>query len=60
MTRAGALAGMLVGGATVLVWGRMQGGWFDLYELLPGFVFSALAVLVVSRCGSGLVTLKSK
>lgn len=53
MTRNGALAGMAVGGATVSLWGRGQGGWFDLYELLPGFVFSALAVLAVSRWGKG-------
>ncbi|HHC71938.1 MAG TPA: sodium/proline symporter PutP [Thiotrichales bacterium] len=48
MTRQGALAGLLVGGATVIVWSRLQGGWFDLYELVPGFVLSALAVVLVS------------
>jgi len=46
MTRNGALAGMLVGAATVLVW--KQYGWFDLYEIVPGFVFASLAVYVFS------------
>lgn len=48
-TRAGVLAGMAAGGATVLLWGFMRDGWFDLYELLPGFILSSLAVFVVSR-----------
>ncbi|HAW45539.1 MAG TPA: sodium/proline symporter PutP [Sutterella sp.] len=46
MTRNGALAGMAVGAVTVLVWHSF--GWFGLYELLPGFVFAAIAVYVVS------------
>lgn len=53
MTRNGALAGMAAGGATVLLWGRWQEGRFDLYALLPAFVFSALAVLAASRWGKG-------
>ncbi len=51
MTRDGALAGILVGGITVIVWKHMSGGIFDLYELVPGFVASTLAILVVSRIG---------
>ena len=49
MTRNGALAGMLVGAATVLLW--KQGGWFGLYEMVPGFVFASLAIVVVSLLG---------
>ncbi|MGE5152905.1 MAG: sodium:solute symporter family transporter, partial [Bdellovibrio bacteriovorus] len=48
MTGRGALGGILTGGLTVLVWGRLQGGIFDLYELAPGFVLSWLAVWVFS------------
>jgi len=50
MTRAGALAGILVGGVTVLLWKRVAslGGVFEIYELVPGFVLSALAILIVS------------
>ncbi len=49
MTRNGALAGMLVGAVTVIVWKQMTGGLFDVYELLPAFVFSVGAIAVTSR-----------
>jgi sodium/proline symporter len=49
MNRWGALAGIVVGGLTVVVWKPLQGGLFDLYEIVPGFVASALAIVVVSR-----------
>ncbi|KUJ81596.1 sodium/proline symporter PutP [Microbulbifer flavimaris] len=48
MTGAGAIAGVLVGGVTVLVWKQLSGGIFDIYELLPGFVLSAAAIVIVS------------
>lgn len=38
MTRNGALAGMIVGAATVLIW--KQYAWLDLYEIIPGFLFA--------------------
>ena len=47
MSRAAAMAGMVVGGLTVWGWKSLQGGWFDLYELLPAFVASSLAILLV-------------
>ena len=52
MTRAGALAGIAVGGLTVILWkqGAGLGGIFGLYELVPGFVFSWLAIWLVSLC----------
>ncbi len=37
---------MLVGAVTVLVW--MKYKWFDLYEIIPGFVFATIAIIVVS------------
>jgi sodium/proline symporter len=49
MTRNGALAGMLVGAATVLLW--KQAGWFGLYEMVPGFVLGSLAIVVASLLG---------
>ncbi len=49
MTRNGALAGMLVGGVTVIVWPLLDGGIFILYELVPGFALSLLAIVAVSR-----------
>ncbi len=52
MTRNGALAGIVVGGLTVIVWPQLDGatGWeiFQLYELVPGFILSWLAVWTVS------------
>jgi len=48
LTNWGALAGMVVGTVTVFAWGAMEGGWFELYELLPGFVFALIAAVVVS------------
>ena len=50
MTRNGALVGMVVGAAVVLVW--KQYAWFGLYEMVPGVVLAALAIVVVSRLGA--------
>jgi sodium/proline symporter len=46
MTGKGALAGIITGGTTVLVW--KQFGWFGLYEIVPGFVLSLIAIFTVS------------
>ena len=48
MTRDGALAGILVGGLTVIAWPQLPGRLFTLYELVPGFLLSALAIWIVS------------
>ena len=55
MNKQGALAGMLVGAFTVLFWiyapiainGQSLSAW--IYEIVPGFIFSAIAIVVVSR-----------
>jgi sodium/proline symporter len=49
MNRWGALAGILSGGLTVLVWKPLQGGLFDLYEIIPGFVISFITVILMSK-----------
>lgn len=46
MTRNGALAGIIAGGITVLVW--KQFAWLGLYEIVPGFIISILAIILVS------------
>jgi len=46
MTRLGALAGMLTGAITVLIW--RQGGWLGLYEMVPGFILASVAIIAVS------------
>jgi sodium/proline symporter len=47
-TRNGALAGLIAGGAVVLVWKPLSGGIFDIYEILPGFIFCLVVAVVVS------------
>ncbi len=46
-TRNGILAGIITGGLTVLIW--KQFAFFGLYEIVPGFVFSLLAIYIVSK-----------
>lgn len=46
MTRNGALGGMIIGAVTVLVWKHY--GWLDLYEIIPGFLFGSIGVVVFS------------
>ncbi|EAI4414211.1 sodium/proline symporter PutP [Campylobacter fetus] len=48
MSALSALAGMIVGGVTVLLW-IVFGLSSVVYELLPGFVFSSLAILLVNK-----------
>lgn len=48
MNRNGALAGIIIGGVTIVVWKQISGGWFDVYEIVPGIIFSTLAIVVVS------------
>ena len=50
-TLQGAAAGMITGGLTVILWDKFVaplGGWFGVYELLPGFVLSLIVIVVVS------------
>ena len=49
MTRNGALAGMLIGAVTVIVW--KQFAWLGLYEIIPGFVFGSIGIVVFSLLG---------
>ena len=52
ITKTGAIAGMIVGSITVIVYKQLEGGIFDLYELLPGFVFAWIAIVVFSKIGT--------
>nr|WP_309228346.1 sodium/proline symporter PutP [Virgibacillus sp. NKC19-3] len=51
MTAWGAITGITVGGLTVIVWNFFEGGLFDLYEIVPGFVLGSLAIIIVSMLG---------
>ncbi len=47
----GAIAGVVCGGATVFIWKfgiAKLGGLFAIYELLPAFIVSSIAIIVVS------------
>lgn len=48
MNRYDALAGIIVGGLTVVIWKQLSGGLFDLYEIVPGFILSLLGIFIVS------------
>ncbi|PPI88861.1 sodium/proline symporter PutP [Candidatus Pantoea edessiphila] len=70
MNRNGALAGMIVGAITVLLWKKY--GLGNLYEIIPGFLFASIAIIifsfigkkpskeVVKRFDSAVVKLKTK
>ena len=47
-TRNGAFAGMITGGITVFIWQQLEGGIFDIYELLPGFIICLVVAIIVS------------
>ncbi|CZF80828.1 Sodium/proline symporter [Grimontia celer] len=53
MNRNGALAGVIVGGVTVVVWKQLTGGIFDLYEIVPGFILAGVAIIAVSKMTGG-------
>jgi sodium/proline symporter len=50
MTLPGAIGGMIAGGVVDLFWYNMSGGIFDIYEIIPGFIASALVIVIVSLC----------
>ena len=48
----GAIASILVGAVTVIVWKNLEGGLFDLYEIVPGFIFALVSGVIVSNLNS--------
>ena len=48
MTAKGAIAGVIIGGVTAIVWNQLHGGIFDLYEIVPGFILSSGAIYIIS------------
>ena len=47
-TSAGAIAGLICGGVTVVVWHNLSGGLFNVYEILPAFIICLVVTVVVS------------
>lgn len=52
MTKASAAAGMIVGGVTVFIWGKLSGGIFELYEMVPAFLLACIVIVIVSLLGN--------
>ena len=50
MTKSGAIAGMIAGGATVIIWKHFAGYHmiFSLYEMIPAFFCSCVAIAIGS------------
>lgn len=47
-TKNGAVAAMVGGFLTVIIWKQLSGGLFDVYELLPGFIIASILMIVFS------------
>ena len=47
-TAKGAIAGLICGGVTVVVWHNLKGGIFNVYEILPAFIICLVVTVVVS------------
>ncbi len=48
MNWSGAIAGVLTGGLVVVIWKQLEGGIFELYEIVPGVLLASLAILITS------------
>ncbi|MGS2780361.1 sodium/proline symporter PutP [Robertmurraya sp. GLU-23] len=48
MTNWGAISGIITGAITVILWKQAEGGIFDLYEIVPGFLLNAIVAIIVS------------
>ena len=46
-TKRGVIAGIIVGGVTVLAWKQFE--LFGLYEIVPGFIFALIAIYIFSK-----------
>lgn len=57
MTKAGAVAGLLTGGIVDIIWHLMDGGIFDVYEIIPGFICASIVIVVVSLMGKPCETM---
>lgn len=45
----GAIAGIVVGGLTVLLWTYLDHPWKEMYSMIPGFILSFVSIIVVSK-----------
>ncbi|MFA6855850.1 MAG: sodium/proline symporter PutP [Treponema sp.] len=47
-TNKGAIAGIIAGGVTVIIWHNLSGGIFNMYEIIPGFIMCLLFAVIFS------------
>lgn len=52
LTTWGALAGMITGVVVMAIWGNLDGGVFEVYELLPGFLANLGVAVGISMLGT--------
>ncbi len=52
MTRLGAIMGMIFGASTVILYDQFGKGFLDIYEIVPGFIASSIAIVVFSLLSS--------
>ena len=50
MNKYGAIAGIVVGSAIVLIWPMFKelGGWFEVYSIVPAFTLSCISIVIFS------------
>ncbi|UXI03701.1 sodium/proline symporter PutP [Photobacterium sp. TY1-4] len=49
MTRTAAISGLVVGSVVALIWNQNQGGIFDLFGVVPGFIAASLVIIAITR-----------
>ncbi|MCG9731209.1 sodium/proline symporter PutP [Shewanella sp. Isolate13] len=59
-SRNGAVATIIVGALTVVIWKQLTGHIFDIYEILPGFILATLTGVIVSKMKSPSETIKQQ
>ncbi|BEG56575.1 Sodium/proline symporter PutP [Helicobacter sp. NHP21005] len=52
MTRLGAIAGMIFGASTVILYDKFGKSFLDIYEIVPGFLASSVVIVVFSLLSS--------
>ena len=52
VTETGLTAGMLTGGVVTVIWHNLEGGLFDLYEIVPAFLAAGIVLALLSRLSS--------
>ncbi|WP_273860317.1 sodium/proline symporter PutP [Photobacterium sp. GSS17] len=49
MTSLAAISGLIVGSVVALIWNQNQGGIFDLFGVVPGFITASLTIIAITQ-----------